>query len=565
MSLPRRAPLPLLACTVSLLVAACQPLAGLPSPATSDASTAAPPAPAATAAVPSTATTAAPSPAADNSCPMVFDASSADFYPIQPSFSAGYTAAAQKLSDATADWAYVIEGDYPYAYWMSWYLYTTKGVPLVKLADTDIRPEPGSVNPYVDGAPILAPERHYRITLMPATTPASVVDGMQADGQNVMVMPAIGSSDGVSIVSRAYWSLSNDGLGDYDRFGYGGPTRTPAHTITAWLVDPSTGALTTTPAGDCAAQSQLPERLRYDPTTGGPVITFENVSAPSDDALADLPHVVLQTGSFSGVLGAEFPPAPDPDTVAFYRNVAANTPYADVSAAPPLGDPPDACGGYVMANLPNDVASLVHIPRVPSFPDYTGATASTLNDSASYDVKFYSVVVYGAAKQVDAVGSVENSQLGNRQLSISPDGSATILVYPRSASADEVASLAAVAHANGWNLLKGGLQTLTAPGLIVIREKGASKTWPNSLAPNEATAGAPCPQTTNPDLPLPQDPPDAQVTQFNGMGLSAPQGVNCTITQVLSADCLKKLDTSLASTGAKWSASSDRAPAQGKP
>ena len=37
-----------------------------------------------------------------------------------------------------------------------------------------------------------------------------------------------------------------------------------------------------------------------------------------------------------------------------------------------------------MANLPNDVVSLVHIPQVPTFPDYTGATADTVNKSSDY-------------------------------------------------------------------------------------------------------------------------------------------------------------------------------------
>ena len=67
---------------------------------------------------------------------MVLDASEADFYPIQPSFSAGYTVTAQKLNSATADWAYVISGDFPYSQWMAWYLYDTKGVPLFKFSDS---------------------------------------------------------------------------------------------------------------------------------------------------------------------------------------------------------------------------------------------------------------------------------------------------------------------------------------------------------------------------------------------------------------------------------------------
>ena len=497
-----------------------------------------------------------------NVCPMVFDASVASFYPIQPDFNAGYTVAAQKLNSDTQDWAYVITGNYPYSYWMSWYLYSSKGVPLFKIADKDITPDPGSTNPFVAGNPILAPMRDYTITFMPADTPADVISSMQADGQNVALLPEIGSTVGVSFVSRSYWSLSNDGLGDYDRFGYGGPTNTPTHSISAFLTDATTGALTDTPVADCAAQSQLPETAWYNPETKEPVVTFEFIEPPDPKELTDLPKFVLQAGSVAGVLGEEFPPSPVPSEVQFYRNVAANAPYADVTSAPPLGDPPDACGGYVMANLPNDVVSLIHIPQVPSFPNYQGATDTTVNNTDEFNVTYYSVVIYGALKQISAVGTVKSSQIGNRQININDDGSATIVLYPRSATPEQIEAIKAVVDANGWNLLVSGLQTDTAPNLLVVREKGPNDKWENALSPNSVTAGAPCPQTADPTLPLPQDPPEAQVTQFNGMGLSAPQGQNCSIDDFLSGKCLQDFGAQLAEDGAVWSATSATPPEQ---
>jgi hypothetical protein len=245
--------------------------------------------------------------------------------------------------------------------------------------------------------------------------------------------------------------------------------------------------------------------------------------------------------------------------------VAANTPYADVAAAPPPGDPPDACGGYVFANLPNDVVSLVRIPQIPTFPDYRGADEATLNDDDQFDLKFYSVVIYGAEKQLDAVDSVTNSQLGNRQILTDEDGGATFVLYPRSATPKQVKAIAAVAEANGWNILRSGLQTRAAPNIIVVREKGPNDDWAYSLSPNSVTAGAPCPQTTDPTLPLPKDPPDAQVTQSNGMGLAAPQGQNCSIKAFLSGKCLADFGAQLAEDGSVWSAASAAPPEQIKP
>lgn len=506
--------------------------------------------------------TAAAAAVSGNLCPQAFDASKADFYPIQPSFSAGYTAAGQHLNSDTANWAYVVEGDFPYSNWMAWYLYSAKGVPLFKFSDTAIVPEKGSTNPFVDGNPILAPKRAYKIYFMPSSTPQSVVTSMQNEGKNVALLPTSQTTPDVVVVSRSYWSLANDGLGDYDRFGYGGPTNTPAPTIRAFLTDPATGELTDTPVDDCGAQSVLPKKLWYDAQTNSPIVTFEDAPVPTKQELADIPHYLLQAGSVSGSIGAEFPPSPVATEVQFYRNVAAHAPFADVQSAPASGNPPDACGGYVMANLPNDVVSIVHIPDVPSFPDYSGATESTLNNSNDDNVQFYSVVIYGGTKQLDAPGTLDNSQIGNRQIQQNKDGSATVVLYPNTATSDEIDKIDAVVKANGWNLLKSGVQTEIAPNLLVIREKGQNKNWKHALSANDVTQGAPCPQTTDPSLPLPQDPPSAQVTQFNGMGLSAPQGQNCSVDEFLSGACLESFKRQLAADGAKWSASDPKGPTQ---
>ena len=496
-------------------------------------------------------------------CPYVLDESKADFYPIQPSFSAGYTMAAQKLTSDTADWAYVVKGDFPYSNWTAWYLYDLKGVPQYKFSDDAITPDEGSTNPFVQGNPILAPKRSFTLYFMPATTPASVVSSMQADGKNVALMPEMGSTDGVSIVSRSYWSLGNDGLGDYDRSGYGGPTSTPHPTIEAYTTDPSTGELTDTTVSDCGSQSELPQKVWYNRDTGKPVVTFEHAPAPSPDSIGDdLPKFLVQTGSVAGSIGSEFPPAPVAEEVQFYRNVASSTPYADVQSAPAEGSPPDACGGYVMANLPNDVVSLVRVPEVPSYPNYEGATSSTPNNRNAYDVQFYSAVVYGEAKQLDAVGTTHNSQLGNGQILTDADGGATFVVYPNGATDSQVTEIAAVAKANGWNLLKSGVQTDLAPNLMVIREKGQNPTWTDALSSNKVTQGAPCPQSTNASLKLPDDPPSAAVNQSNGMGLSAPAGQNCTVDEFLSGSCVEELSARLAGSGQVWSARQATAPAQ---
>ena len=218
-----------------------------------------------------------------------------------------------------------------------------------------------------------------------------------------------------------------------------------------------------------------------------------------------------------------------------------------------------------MANLPNDVVSIIHVPRVPTFPGYAGATDATISNRNAYDVQFYSLVVYGASKQVDAVGKPNNSQLGNTQIATAADGSATFVLWPQTATSAQQQQIAAVAKANGWNLLRSGTQTAAAPNLVVVREKGQNSQWDNALSANAVTPGAPCPQSNDPTLALPEDPPSAQVTQFNGMGLTAPQGQNCSIKEFLSGKCLQDFEQGLTAAGARWSTISAAGPTQASP
>lgn len=506
-------------------------------------------------------TAAAGTPAAattGTSCPQVVDWSSADFYPIQPSFSAGYQLFAQRNDSSSAKVGYVLDGQFPYSNWMAWYVYSGKGIPLAKLADTDIQPSSGSTNPTIDGSPVLAPKRDYRIYFMPKDTPASVQSQMTSEGKNVMVLPALkgeqGGSGTASIVGRSYWAFKG-----YNRSGYGGPTKTPFPALRAYTID-GAGEITTQPVG-CSDLSRVPRSLQFDPQTTKPVISFAKAPKRANLNLrGDLPDQKVFTG---GEIGRQKAPRPDPNAVSFFRNPVVAAPYADVDSVPGYGTPPDACGGYVMANLRNSRVALVRIPKVPTYANYAGATSTTLNDSKSVDVQFYSVVVYGAAKQIDAVGSPQNSQIGNTQIKEDASGGATVMVWPRNVSPDVQQKLFAYARTRGWNVLKGGVETAAAPNTMIIREKGQNKSWPYALSATPGSKGAPCPQTTDPSITMPDDPPSAAVTQKNGMGLTAPQGAECTVSETLSGDCLTKLKGIITGSGGAFSASGTSATSTG--
>ena len=186
----------------------------------------------------------------------------------------------------------------------------------------------------------------------------------------------------------------------------------------------------------------------------------------------------------------------------FYRNPAANSPYADVSQLPAAGNPPDACGGYVVANLPNNRVSLIHVPQVPSFPNYTGATDSTLRTNSD-NVQYYSLIQYGVNRQIYSYGNpnplqaLRNSELGNQEIAKNSDGSATFVIYPESANLVQVVRIAAIAKANGWNILHGGVKTRAIPLKMLLSARRV----------RTAPGPTPCPRTRSPRGRRARNPP----------------------------------------------------------
>ena len=496
---------------------------------------------------------------------MVFEPN-ASLYPAQPSFHAGYQNVWQNLDSNTASWAFVVSGQFPYSQWISWTMYNARGVPYFTFNRANIRPDSGSVNPFVNGERLLAPSRSYHLYLMPESTDPDVIDSMKSrfgEG-NVGLLPALGSTDAWATVMRSYWSFSWNGgtFADYDRFGYGGPTNTPFPTIQAFHTDPVTGALTTIPIDNCGAQSEIPRPTWFDASTGRPIINAARLPRPAF-LLRDVPQFLIDNGFIVAAAPPFAPPTPVSQYVQFFRGAASQFPFADVSQVPAKGDPPDKCGGYAVADLPQNAVSLIHVPQLPTYPNYTGANADTVRDN-SKNVDYWSMIAYGVNRQIYSYGSpnplqaLRNSELGNQEIVTNDDGSATFVVYPASANLVQLARIAAVVEANGWNILRGGVKTRAVPmAILAIREKGQNPTWPDALSANDVTQGAPCffsdPSIPD-DYPFSTIPADYQVTQDNGMGLSAPNGQNCTVRAFVTGRCLQALIEQYQRFGWQWNA-----------
>jgi hypothetical protein len=511
----------------------------------------------------------APPAVTGNDCPTMVFAPNAALYPAQPSFHAGYINVWQKYTSTTARWAYVITAQFPYSQWMQWNIYNNTGVPTFTFNRTATRADPGSVNPFQDGVPVLARLRSYHLYLMPADTPPTVIASMKSrfGAGNVGLLPPPDSTTsagrGWGIVMRSYWSFAFNGepFTTYDRFGFGGPTNTPYPKIHAFLTN-AEGGLTTIPAGNCGAQSRFPKPTWYNPATGRPVITAAKIPRPVA-RIVNPPQFLLNHGFLVASSPPFAPPTPVPPYVQFFRNSSAQAPFADVSQIPAKGTPPDACGGYVVANLPNNRVSLVHVPEIPTFPNYTDATATTPRDN-SKNVDFWSMIMYGVNRQIftyystNPVQKLRNSELANQEVAKNKDKSATFVIYPASANIAQIARIDAIVKANRWNILHGGVQTRKIPlNILVIREKGQNSRWPNAISANDETEGAPC-YYSNPDVPtdFPFDkvPANYQATQDNGMGLTVPNGQNCTIRSFVTGRCLQALIAQYKKFGWKWNA-----------
>ena len=310
---------------------------------------------------------------------------------------------------------------------------------------------------------------------------------------------------GVSIVSRSYWSFGNDGLGDYDRFGYGGPTehavsddhRVPhgRHHRRAHR-HPGRRLRRAEPAAPEVWYDRANERADRSPSRTRPYRRSRSS--------ATCPSSWCRPGSFSGTLGKEFPPSPVPNEVQFYRNVASNGAVRRRAVGTGEGQPAGRLRRVRDGEPPNDVVSLVHIPQVPSFPDYTGATAETLNQSRRLRG---AVLQRGHLRGDQAARRLWHAaELADRQ---HPDRQERTTAAPRLCSTRSRPRRSRSTRSPRSSRPTAGTCSRAAsrppsPRTCCDPREGPEPNWENALSANDVTQGAPCPQSHNPSLPLPQ-------------------------------------------------------------
>jgi hypothetical protein len=461
-------------------------------------------------------------------------------FPLQADPHAAYTYVVPKVSPASDHIGFTIKGPAPYAAWTSWMVYTGKAQPFSLIGKTDIVPDPGHVNPW-SGAPtpISAQKRSFTLLVLPE----GVDQGTTAEPlRSIPAANVLRSPNDTK--SGPMWILANrvyQAFPGYNRGGSGGPAGTPFPAVRA--VDYTTGK-----GVPCAPLNVLPDKLQTPPG---------NPPATSTPLLRD--NLVLKNGlpfdrllsSDSKLKGIQFAPANPKGLVQFTRPPLL--PGADVSAIPPA----DNCAGYLGTPMPTSQIALIRMPHVATFFDTRSVRPST--PYVQQEADYVSFTQYGSAIGEYRPGSPFTASLGDAELEVDSTGGTTILVWPRSLTPSERQKVVAYARDQGFAIMRGGAANEITTANLLIRLKGASKSYQGGYTPAPGRKGVPCyfgtvQQPAHEGKPWSAVTGEKYVASAANIGPGAPQGVRGSAQDLLDGSLLEKLRSQIASTGGSYTA-----------
>lgn len=475
-------------------------------------------------------------PATDGSatCGYLYEWADTFRFPLQPDPHAAYTYVIPKITEQRA--AYEITGQFPFASWTEWMVYTgvKEGVvPHSVVKDSDITPDLGSVNPFVPGNAVLASDRSYRLLVLPdGTEQSSVHESLQdVPASNVLTSPTDGEV--FILANRVY-----DAFPGYNAGGAGGPTDTQFPEVRA--VDWQTGDDL-----DCSALNVIPNPKS--PTD----MPTERTPISSPIALEGGARFAVGPSGSSGSngdQGFEYAPALDADLIEFTRPPLL--PGADVSSIPPA----DNCAGYLGAATDPTRIGLIRMPHVAQWFD-----TSDLDDTSVFsqeETTYISFTLYGNAVGSYQPGSPDSASLANAELLPDASGGSTIVIWPRSLTPEQRQQVFDHADRNGWALIRGDEAGKETTANLFVRLKGDDPSDPGGYTPTSERTGVPCFFDDDPDATSWTDVVgDEYVASARNIGSGAPQGVNCTLDELLDDTCEAELRSYIADTGGTYEVS----------
>jgi hypothetical protein len=344
-------------------------------------------------------------------------------FPVNMDTHAAYAIYAFSADGSTA---LNVEGSFPYAAFLSFTTYDVKGLLFDALLDKDIKANSGSVNPFQAGAAVNAPNRSYRITVLPysqTTSPNSI---------SLPPLPTGSTSMKVVLVLRVY--LPEPGR---DRMG-----GVPLPIITAVSAK--------------------------DLQTGVPCPTLSTTPQASGLADSELPAF----GTFSGI---PQPPAPRLGKILFYRPPVSGVPFADGSDQLT----PDDCTGYLMATLDADKISVIRVKRVPTFFNNAETNANTIFRETQ--VRYLSMGSYGASV-IPPPGSGLLGNIAGTQIPRTSGGGMTFVVIPESLPKSTKDLIEKIARARKINVLPMAKAGPLVKPFLIYRNKVSATGFEGSIS-----------------------------------------------------------------------------------
>jgi hypothetical protein len=459
-------------------------------------------------------------------------------FPVQPDPHAAYSYVIPKVTPESDHIGFTVHGPLPYAPWTSWMVYTGTAQPFSLVGKTDIKPDPGHVNPW-SGAPtpIAAPKRSFTLLILPkGVDQSTTASGLQAiPVSNVLRSPNNANEAPMWVLAnRVYMALPG-----YNRGGSGGSDGSSFPVVRA--VDYTTGK-----GVPCASLNMLPDKVQTPPTqppaTSTPILRDNLVlknGLPFDRLL----------GSNSKLKGFQFAPANPKGLIQFTRPPLL--PGADVAAIPP----PDNCAGYLGTPTPTDEIALIRMPHVARYFDTLDVTSTT--PYVQREADYVSFTQYGSAIGVYRPGTPFTASLGDAELQIDKTGGSTIVVWPRSLGPAERAKVFAYAKQHGFAIMRGGAADEVTTANLLVRLKGASPTYQGGYTPTPDREGVPCyfgtvqkPKHTSQGWSDVSG--DTYVASPKNIGAGAPQGVSGNAQTLVDGSLLRKLKSHITSTGGSY-------------
>ena len=467
-------------------------------------------------------------------------------YPVQTDPHDGPAFVALSGDAAKDGIGFLVRGQFVHAAWTSWLTYGEKGNAFSganfvnnppKNDYHPARPDPGSIDPFRVGQPMLGTPRNFTLLFKRKgyawSDIASSLDGTaKADihrKTNVKPYPRAGK----------FWVLTNRNYQPLPGYNPGGTRKSTFPVVTA--VDLATGSPV-----DCQKYNVFPDRLQRPPTDPPSKLNYGKVPV----------RIALKNGSHwnpPGGLGpgphTEYGPKNPKGLVQFTRPPRA--PGADVANVPP----PDNCAGYLGTRTSPRRISLVRIPHIANYTKTRGVTSSTTYPNPvkePWQASYISFGMYGTSSGLYLPGDPDTASIADRQFKVDRTGGSTILIWPRNLSKRQQSRVFDYAKRKGWPIMRGGTSGRQASANILIRIKGAKSDYFG------ATSKLPCffdshKNGHKPWSAIPVQNGSKWVASAKNLGAGAPQGVTCRSIRVLRrGSCLRHLERQIRKTGGRY-------------